>query len=322
MLPETFDHITPMSSFQERATSLSYLVLFVGILAISTASIFIRFAQREAPSLVIATYRLGIATLFLLPFAWPERIALFSLSKGERRWLVVAGFFLACHFAAWITSLELTSVASSVVLVTTTPLWVALASPLVLKEKNRPEVWLGLGLALLGGTWIGLQGQCALGPQGLTCGENLVDGHAQAWLGNLLALSGAFFAAGYMLIGRYVRPKLPLTLYVTSVYGVAAFVLFLFTVFAGQSLWPYPMRAWGWFMALALIPQILGHSSFNWALRYLPASLVTLALLGEPVGTMLLASIFLAEAPTWAEMVGGGAILLGIYLASRSAQIK
>ncbi|WP_299027933.1 DMT family transporter [uncultured Thermanaerothrix sp.] len=294
-----------------------YLVLLLGILAISTASILIRFAQREVPSLVIAAYRLGIATLLLLPVGWRQK-EFAPLSARERLWVLASGLFLACHFAAWITSLEYTTVASSVVLVTTTPLWVALFSPLLLREKNRQEVWLGLVLAMIGGIWIGLHQSCRIEGLRLICGWVNPDQKSTIWLGNLLALSGAFFASGYMIAGRRVRPKLSLLPYITVVYGVAAIVLLGFAVITRQSLWPYSPHALMYLMALAVIPQIVGHSAFNWALRFLPASFVTLGLLGEPVGTIILASLFLMEMPTWSEVLGGGVILLGIYLASRA----
>lgn len=299
------------------SSAVPYLVLLLGILAISTASILIRFAQREVPSLVIAAYRLGIATLLLLPVGWRQK-AFAPLSARERLWLLASGFLLACHFAAWITSLEYTTVASSVVLVTTTPLWVALFSPLLLREKTRREVWLGLVLAMIGGIWIGLHQSCKVEGLRLICGWVNSDQQSAIWLGNLLALSGAFFASGYMIAGRRVRPKLSLLPYITVVYGVAAIVLIGFVVITRQPLWPYSPRALIYLTALAVVPQIIGHSAFNWALRFLPASFVTLGLLGEPVGTMILASLFLMEMPTWSEVLGGGVILLGIYLASQA----
>lgn len=299
------------------SSAIPYLVLLLGILAISTASIFVRFAQREVPSLVIAAYRLGIATLVLLPVGWRQQ-ELALLSGRDRMWLMAGGFFLACHFAAWITSLEYTSVASSVILVTTTPLWVALLSPLILRERTHREVWLGLVLAMVGGIWIGLHQSCKVEGVRLICEWAGSGEKSTTWLGNLLALSGALFASGYMIVGRRVRQKLSLLPYITVVYGMAAIVLLGVALATHQSLWPYSPRALLYLGALAVIPQILGHSAFNWALRFLPASFVTLGLLGEPVGTMILATLFLMEPPSWGEIMGGGVILLGIYLASRA----
>lgn len=295
------------------------LVLGFGILAVSTASILICMAQGEAPSLVIAAYRLGLETLILAPFGLKQSwLELRGLKRTQLRDLIVAGVFLAFHFAAWITSLELTTIASSVVLVTTTPLWVAIFSPLILGERSRKEVWIGLSLAIVGGCVVGLKDACHLFPGGFTCEgfQGLLSG--KTLLGNALALFGAWMAAGYMIAGRRIRPHFSLLSYTFIVYGVAAIFLLFFVLIRGQSLIGYSPAIYLWFLLLGIIPQILGHSSFNWALRYLPAAFVSLALLGEPVGTTILAVILLRENPTIVELAGGILILIGIYLASRS----
>src|SRR5574340_1462491 len=189
----------------QKTMSSPVLVLIIGILAVSTASIFIRFAQKEASSLVIAAYRMTLAGLILAPFALPNAIQAFRGLTPRQKWQVVlSGLFLAIHFASWITSLEYTTVASSVVLVTTTPLWVAILSPIVLKEKMQREIWLGLILAMAGGTLVGLQQACVIQSGQIQCLplRDLVGG--KALLGNALALFGAFMAAGYMLMGRQV----------------------------------------------------------------------------------------------------------------------
>jgi drug/metabolite transporter (DMT)-like permease len=295
-----------------------FIVLGFGILAVSTASILIRFAQQEAPSIVIAAYRLSLAALILAPFGLKRSIReLRGLNRGQICELALSGLFLAFHFAAWITSLEMTSIASSVVLVTTTPLWVAIFSPLILGERSRREVWIGLSLAILGGSIVGLKDACQFGSGGITCQglQGLLGG--RALFGNFLALFGAWMAAGYMIAGRRIRPHFSLVSYTLIVYGVSAFFLMLFVLISRQPLIGYPPETFLWFLLLALIPQILGHSSFNWALRYLPAAFVSLALLGEPVGTTILAVLILRENPTWVEIAGGALILTGIYLASR-----
>lgn len=294
-------------------------ILIVGILAVSTASIFIRFAQRDAPSLVVAAYRMTLAGILLAPLALPGAFQNFRSLSVRQRWLVLlSGLFLALHFGAWITSLEYTSVASSVVLVTTTPLWVAILSPLVLKERMSRATWLGLILAMLGGALVGLQEACSWNTSGLVCLPlgDFVGGRAM--IGNALALFGAFMAAGYMLVGRQVRPVLSLFSYTFSVYSISAFFLLVFVALSGQKLTGFPGMTYLWFILLAAIPQVVGHSSFNWALKYLPAAFVSLALLGEPVGTTILAMIFLKEAPGGAELAGGALILIGIFLASRA----
>jgi len=307
-----------MNSSQRSATT-PFIILAVGILAVSTASIFIRFAQRDAPSLVIAAYRMTLAAVILAPLALPGSVQLLRrLTTGQRGLVGLAGLFLALHFGAWITSLEYTSVASSVVLVTTTPLWVAILSPLVLRERMRPETWAGLILAMIGGSLVGLQEACSLQAGELVCLplQKFISGRAM--IGNGLALFGAFMAAGYMLVGRRVRPHIGLFQYTFWVYGVAAGFLLILVALSGEKITGYSGMTNLWFLLLAVIPQVIGHSSFNWALKYLPAAFVSLALLGEPIGTTILAMIFLQETPGTAELAGGILILLGIFLASRA----
>lgn len=305
-------------STSTKVSTRPLMVVMAGILAVSTASIFIRQAQQEAASLVVAAYRLGLASLILLPFAYQKRKEISEFHK--RQWLLAlgAGGILALHFAAWITSLEYTSIASSVVLVTTTPLWVAIFSPIFLKERlNRAAVF-GLGIAMIGGTVVGLSEACSLSQAGLECNSLQGFWSGRAAFGNFLALVGAWMAAGYMMIGRGLRPGLSLISYVFVVYGVAALVLMGLVGLAGLPLTGYRPTTFIWFAALAIIPQLLGHSSLNWALRYLPASFVSVSLLGEPIGSILLAFLFLDEIPTGLEFAGGVLILMGIVLASRN----
>lgn len=296
----------------------AYTVLAFGILAVSTASIFIRFAQAEASSLVVAAFRLTLSALLLVPFVlWKAKAEIRQLSQRDWFQLILAGLFLGLHFASWITSLEFTSVASSVVIVTTTPLWVALLSPLVLKERLKPGIWPGLLLAMVGGILVGLQQTCTLAAGGLTCQglDEMLQG--RALLGNILALFGAWLSASYLLVGRRVRPRLSLISYSFIVYGSAALLLILMVVFTRQPVSGFSPAIYGYLVLLAVIPQLMGHSAFNWALRYVPATLVSLALLGEPIGTTILAMLFLKEAPAGGEILGGALILTGIYLASR-----
>ncbi len=292
-------------------------VLFLGVLAVSTAALFIRLGQQHASSLVVATYRLGFATLVLLPFALTrQRGEISRLDAGRFLWLLLVGFLLAMHFVSWFTSLEYTSVASSVVLVTTTPLWVALLSPLVLGEQPPPAVWIGLVIALAGGAMVGAAEGCSIGANGLNCSEFSNFLHGRALSGNLLALVGAWFAAGYLLAGRRLRASLSLGTYVFLVYGAAAVFLLVAVAVRGEKLIGYPPQAYGWLIALALLPQLVGHTSLNWVLRHVSAAYVSVALLGEPIGSAVLALIFLRETPASFELLGGALILVGIYLVS------
>lgn len=287
----------------------------LGILFVSTASIFIRFAQAEASSVVIAAGRLLIASLVLVPLALSRsRGQLERLSRGEWLKAGLSGLFLALHFGTWITSLEYTSVASSVVLVTTTPLWVALLSPLILGESIRKMVIIGLVISVVGGIVVGLGNACDLIQGGLVCQEQVFS--SGGMLGNFLALFGAWMAAGYMLMGRQLRKKLDTVAYTAVVYGVAASLLLVVVLIRAEPIFDYSGETYLWLLALGIFPQLLGHSLFNWSLKYISAAYVSLTLLGEPIGTILLALVFLQESPTLLEGVGAVLILVGIVVGS------
>ena len=294
-------------------------VLLFGILSISTGSIFVRYAQGYAPSLVIATWRLVIAAAILAPFVlMRQRAELVKLSRRDASLMLASGFFLSLHFATWISSLEYTTVASSVVLVTTTPLWVGLLAPFTVKEPITRWIAIGLGLVVLGSLLVGVSDACTWQSQTLVCPPLNEFVQGDAFLGNVLALIGAVMAAAYVLIGRQLRVKLSLTLYIFLVYAAAAAFLLLFSLSAGHSLFGMPPQAYGWFVLLALFPQLFGHSSFNWALGYLPAAIVSISLVGEPIGSTILAYFLFSEAPTALKVIGAILILAGIGAASRS----
>lgn len=266
----------------------------LGVCATSTAAVLIRMAQQEAPSLVIAVYRMCIATLVLAPLALLRyRVELKSLKWRDIRWLALSGFFLALHFATWITSLQYTSVASAVVLVATNPLWVGLFSWLFLKERITRWVAVGMLVALLGGVLISLSDAAGGGELAIN-----VDGSKRYLWGDLLALLGALFGAGYIIIGRKLRAFTSLPVYTFMVYGVAAIILLVTVVSVGLPLTGYQPRTYFWLLLLALIPQLIGHSAVNWGLRYLSAAFVAIVLLSEPIGSSLLAVFLLNEIPT------------------------
>ncbi|MCS6906806.1 MAG: DMT family transporter [Anaerolineales bacterium] len=292
-----------------------------GILAISSGSILARQALQFASPPVVSAYRLGIAALILAPVALGS--ARHELSSLQRKdWILAAlsGIFLALHFVTWISSLRFTTVASSVILVSTAPLWVALLAPLLLRENVRGCTLAGMVLALAGSTFVGIGESCNWVQGRLSCPPWKGFFGAQALWGDLLALLGGVMAALYLLAGRFLRSRLSLLSYIFVVYGIAALVLLIWVGMARLSLVSYPVRAFGWFVALALIPQLLGHSTFNWALRHVPAALVSVALLGEPIGSTVLAYLFLDEVPRNLELLGGGLILIGLMVASLRRQ--
>lgn len=293
--------------------------MLFGILAVSTASIFIKYALVHAPPLVIAASRLAIATLVLAPVVLLRRRAeLASLSRLELGLALLSGIFLALHFATWISSLEYASVASSVVLVSTTPLWVALLAPFTTREPISRLVIAGMALALVGGAVIGLSDSCHWQGNQFTCPSLAEFVRGKAFLADLLALAGAIAAAGYLIIGRRLRSRVSLLSYIFVVYGMAAVVLAGIMFAAGETPLGYPPVTYLWFVLLALVPQLLGHSTFNWALGYLSTAYVSIALLGEPVGSAVLAYFFLGEAPGFLKVIGAILILAGIYIAAQT----
>lgn len=293
------------------------MVLFFGILIVSTSSIFIRFAQKEASSIVIAAYRLSIAAVILLPIALSRyRSELQGLSRKQIILVIFSGVFLAFHFATWITSLEFTTVASSVVLVSTTPLWVAILSPFILRERPTRMVAVGMVVALAGGTLVGLSDACSFESLGVICPPVQAFFQGSSMYGNFLALAGAVTAAAYLLVGRFLRPTMSLIVYIFTVYGMAAVVLVVMALLSGQRTAGFPFYVYILFLILAAGPQLLGHTSFNYGLRYLSAAYVSIALLGEPIGSTILALVILKEIPAPLEVIGGAVILAGIMLAS------
>jgi drug/metabolite transporter (DMT)-like permease len=278
--------------------------VILGIAAVSSASIFIRFAQREAPSLVIAAGRLIPASLILAPPALMRYRAEYR-RLGRRDWglVVISGVFLGLHFATWVSSLEYTTVASSAVLVSTSPLVVAVASWLFLHEKIGRPVIVGLVVAMIGGVIVGLSDTSGTARNTL--------------MGDALALAGAITVAGYWLIGRRLRAKISVVPYIAVVYGVAAITLLTMAGVARQTFVGYSPIIYLWFLLLALVPQLLGHSSFNWALAHLPATFVAVATLGEPIGSSILALFILKETPTVVKIAGVLLILVGIVIASQ-----
>jgi len=276
-----------------------YLGLFVGVVAVSFAAILIRLAH--APALVIAAYRLAIASFIVVPWAWWQSRGMTAVNLRRRDLFLgaLSGVALALHFAFWISSLSYTSVASSVVLVTISPLIVGVVSHFFTDDKMSRDTLLGICVSMIGGIVIGYEGA--------QLGSRMI-------FGDLLALLGSVAVAAYFLLGRNLRGRLPLLSYISIAYFSAAFVLLFLCLAMKQSLSGYSNETYLMLILLALGPQLLGHSYLNWALRYVSATFVTVAVLGEPVGATLLAYLILRERPTLAEIGGGALILLGIYI--------
>lgn len=294
-----------------KRSPIPYLVLLAGVCVAASASIMTRLLQQPSigmPSTVIAAGRLGMAALILLPIAWLRVGAeIRSLSRRDIAWGVASGVLLALHFDTWIASFEYTSVASSVALVTTNPLWVTLFSFLLWREKPLPLTMLGMVLAVAGSICIGLSDSSGNAP-------------TNALFGDALALLGALTVSGYFLIGRVLRRQMSLLAYIWLVYTSAAVVLVVIASLLGDlratQLPNLPPLAYALVLALALGPQLLGHSAFNWVLRYVSPTLVAIALLGEPIGASLLAWWFFDETFKALQLIGFVLLLIGIGAAS------
>ena len=268
------------------------------MVAVSWAAIFIKLTG--APPLATAFYRMSFATVFILPLALKKSLPEILKIRGKILILTLfSGIFLGFHFATWITSLDYTSIPNSVVLVTTQPIFVAVLSHFLLKEKINLSILFAILLALLGSFIIS--------------GGDFRVGKAN-FFGDILALIGAVMAAAYLLCGRVVRQKLSLITYIFMVYFISALVLGVLCIIWGTPLYPYPPKTFLWFILLGLIPTVIGHTLYNWALKYLRAYLVGISILGEPVGATILAYLIFKQIPPTLTYVGAVAIFTGIFL--------
>ena len=284
------------------------VVVSIGLIAVSFASILIRWCN--APAMAIAFYRLLFASLFFAIFTGKQAVREWRTMPRPTFMLgMISGIALAAHFATWITSLFYTSVASSTVLVSTAPIFVTLGTRFILREPTRPSLFIGLFIAIIGAVTITI--------------TDIGVGH-NSLRGDLLALGGAIAGSVYFLTGRILRRQLSTSAYVVMSYSVGAFIL-LISAFALQiPLTGFSWKVAGMFLLIALIPQVIGHTSFNWALKHLSTPTVSVLLLGEPIGASML-SYFLLDERIEAWTIFGGAVTLvgvGIVLLAESAKGK
>jgi drug/metabolite transporter (DMT)-like permease len=281
-------------------------VLLAGIAAVSFASIFIRFAQGEGiPSLVIAAGRLTVATAILVPVTLLRHHAeLGRLRPRDLALIAVAGVFLAVHFAAWVTSLEYTNVLISVVLVTSGPIWVALLEVLFLRARLAAGIVIGIAIAVVGGILIGLP-----------VGGAPVEVTHNTLIGAGLALIGAITVSVYVIIGRVLRTRISIIPYIALVYGMAALLLLAALLATQTPISGYSGQGYLWILVMGLVPQLIGHSSFNYALGFLPATLVSVATQVEPIGSAVAAFILFREMPTQQQLLGSAVLIVGVLVA-------
>ena len=282
----------------------------VGIVAISFASILIKFCD-DVPSIMIATYRLTISSIILLTIAKGRGIRFTSFSKKQLLIGVLGGFFLSLHFSFWISSLKFTSVASSVVLVTTNPIFVGLFSYLLFREKQPPELILGIILSFSGSIIL------ALGDSGL---QGLSIQNPSFLLGDVLALVGAIMTSGYLMVGSKLREEMDVLSYISVVYTFSACFLLIASVSWGTPFTGYKASSYLYMALLAVVPQLIGHTAINWALKHLKTSMVAITILGEPVGASILAYIIFHETIKSFQGIGIVLIFLAIIISSRKGR--
>lgn len=289
---------SPVQTHAARGPSwIPWTLLALAVVAVGVSAIIIRYAQ-EAHPLALSFWRCLAGAVLLAPFA---RRGFRRLDPGDLKLPVVAGIFLALHFATWITSLELTSVANSVLLVTTAPVFVALAARYFLKEQMRPGVWIGIFLAL-GGTAL-------IAGAGSGGGETSLSG-------DLLALIGAVLVAGYGLAGQVSRRKLGIAEYAVITYGAGAVALLPVCLVAGVELGGYSTQTWVAIAAMVIGPQILGHTILNYVVKEIDATTIYAAVMAEPPIAIALAFVLFDEVPSLLVYPGGVAILIGILMVS------
>lgn len=277
-----------------------YLLLFIGVFALSTSAIFVKLSSAPAP--IIATYRMMFSTFLLLPVLFLRKETFKEIqSLTRKQWLLgsLSGAFLALHYGLWFESLRFTSVASSTVFVTLQPLFAFIGGYFFFGEKLKGFAFGGAILAIVGSFIIGL-------------GDFNIGG--AALFGDILALLGAATITVYFFIGQHLRKVLSLVPYVLIAYSTSALFLLGYSLALGYPLTGYPASDWMCFFGLAFISTILGQTIFNWLIKWINTSTISMSILGEPIGTCILAYFIFGEVVTMQQLIGSGIIFFGIFL--------
>lgn len=275
-----------------------YIALAIGVISVSTSAIFVKLS--DAPSGIIAFYRLFFSVLFMLPVFLIKYVSEVRIIK-KRDWILsgASGVFLAFHFILWFESLNYTSVVSSTVLVTLQPLFAFAGTFLFFKEKlSRKAILSGL--------------TAVIGSLVISWGDFKISGNAL--FGDILALAACALITFYLLFGQTVRKRVSLITYTFVVYSFSAFTLFIYVLVCGDPLYGYNSMNWVYFILLALIPNLMGHTLFNWSIRWISTSSISVAILFEPVGAAILAFFVLGEKILWTQAAGGLIVIIGIML--------
>ena len=282
----------------ERPPIHPYIPIIIGVISVALSAIFVKLATADAG--VIAFYRMLFSVLLMLPiFLLRYRKELLKLGKKDWVFSTIAGVFLAFHFILWFESLNYTSVASSTVLVTLQPIFAFVGTYFFFKEKLSFKIILSALVAIAGSVII-------------SWGDFKLSG--TAFYGDMLALIACALITTYLLFGQDVRKRLSLITYTFVVYTISTITLFFYVLIKGESFGPYPESDWFWFIMLALIPNLLGHTLFNWALKWVSTNVISIAILFEPVGAAILAFYVFQETLTTTQIIGGLIVIAGILL--------
>lgn len=275
-----------------------FIPIIIGVFSVALSAIFVKMTS--ADSGVTAFYRMLFSILIMSPvFFMKYTQEIKKLSKRDWAFTSIAGIFLAFHFILWFESLNYTSVASSTVLVTLQPLFAFAGTYFFFKEKLSIKTLVSGLIAVLGSVLIGY-------------GDFKISG--SALYGDILALIACALITGYLLFGQDVRQRLSLITYTFVVYSFSTITLFFYIIAKGESFGPYPASEWMWFLLLAIIPNLLGHTLFNWSLKWVSTNVISIAILFEPVGAAILAYFILGELLSSSQIIGGTVVLCGIIL--------
>ncbi|WP_203249238.1 DMT family transporter [Sporosarcina beigongshangi] len=275
-----------------------YIPIIIGVISVALSAIFVKLATADAG--VIAFYRMLFSVLLMLPiFLIKYRKEILTLGKKDWIFSTIAGVFLAFHFILWFESLNYTSVASSTVLVTLQPIFAFIGTYFFFKEKLSFKTILSAIIAIAGSVII-------------SWGDFALSG--TAFYGDMLALAGCALITAYLLFGQDVRKRLSLITYTFVVYSISTLTLFFYVLIKGESFGPYSNTDWFWFFMLALIPNLLGHTMFNWAIKWVSTNVISIAILFEPVGAAILAFYIFNETLTTSQIIGGVVVIAGILL--------
>jgi drug/metabolite transporter (DMT)-like permease len=277
-----------------------YFLIIIGVISVATSAIFVKLSS--APAGVIAFYRLFFTVLLMAPlFLMKNRKEIKLITKRDLTMSAIAGVFLAFHFILWFESLNYTTVASSTVLVTMQPLFSFIGTYIFFKEPLSFKSFISATITIFG---------CVI----LSWGDFYLN--EQAIYGDILALIACALITAYLLIGQSVRKRLSMVTYTFAVYFISAITLFIYVIIKNEPIYPYPTSDWVYFLVLAIVPTLLGHSLFNLTLKWVSTNVISMAILFEPVGAAALAYFILNETLTWTQILGGMIVIFGLMIFS------